>query len=316
MKTIVQKVLVAVLLVMLAFAAWSQRESLQECADRSRRTSRIVTGRPCRPTHRAGHHDVPAEVPTGSTADVAATRHVVHVLRGRRDRSRDAPGRRRERTDRRPGSTWVSRSRRWPPSPARRPSPTPRCGGSRRSCRRWRARSAPRPRSSPRCWASASSPACRRCRRRPPRPRPRAAGHGDVAGARVDLVDHRPRRDAGHVRRRLRRARAGRLQLHRRRPHLDQPPGGLSLARPVVRLLRDVVGARPPARRADRRRADQPVRLARTVRRARRRRRGRRRSSSPGSCRTTVHAAIDRHQSRRSAPDSDPTGATCTRTAR
>ena len=33
MKTIVQKVLVAVLLIMLAFAAWSQRESLQECAD-------------------------------------------------------------------------------------------------------------------------------------------------------------------------------------------------------------------------------------------------------------------------------------------
>ena len=34
MKSIVQKVLVAVLLVMLAFAAWSQRESLQECADK------------------------------------------------------------------------------------------------------------------------------------------------------------------------------------------------------------------------------------------------------------------------------------------
>ena len=32
MKTIVQKVLVALLLIMLAFAAWSQRESLQECA--------------------------------------------------------------------------------------------------------------------------------------------------------------------------------------------------------------------------------------------------------------------------------------------
>jgi hypothetical protein len=33
MNTIVQKVLVAVLLVMLAFAAWSQRTSLQECAE-------------------------------------------------------------------------------------------------------------------------------------------------------------------------------------------------------------------------------------------------------------------------------------------
>jgi Flp pilus assembly protein TadB len=33
MKSIVQKVLVALLLVMLAFAVWSQRESLQECAE-------------------------------------------------------------------------------------------------------------------------------------------------------------------------------------------------------------------------------------------------------------------------------------------
>ena len=33
MQTIVQKVLVAVLLIMLAFAVWSQRESLQECAE-------------------------------------------------------------------------------------------------------------------------------------------------------------------------------------------------------------------------------------------------------------------------------------------
>jgi len=33
MKSIVQKVLVAALLAMLAFAAWSQRESLQECAE-------------------------------------------------------------------------------------------------------------------------------------------------------------------------------------------------------------------------------------------------------------------------------------------
>ena len=34
MNTIVQKVLVALLLVMLAFAAWSQRASLQECAEK------------------------------------------------------------------------------------------------------------------------------------------------------------------------------------------------------------------------------------------------------------------------------------------
>jgi hypothetical protein len=33
MQSIVQKVIVALLLVMLAFAVWSQRESLQECAE-------------------------------------------------------------------------------------------------------------------------------------------------------------------------------------------------------------------------------------------------------------------------------------------
>lgn len=34
MKTIVQKVLVAVLLGLLAFAVWSQRTALQDCADK------------------------------------------------------------------------------------------------------------------------------------------------------------------------------------------------------------------------------------------------------------------------------------------
>lgn len=34
MKTLVQKVAAAVLLGLLAFAAWSQRESLQDCADK------------------------------------------------------------------------------------------------------------------------------------------------------------------------------------------------------------------------------------------------------------------------------------------
>ncbi len=34
MKTIVQKLLVAVLLALLAFATWSQRASLQDCADK------------------------------------------------------------------------------------------------------------------------------------------------------------------------------------------------------------------------------------------------------------------------------------------
>lgn len=34
MKTIVQKLIAAGLLVLLAFAAWSQRQSLQDCADK------------------------------------------------------------------------------------------------------------------------------------------------------------------------------------------------------------------------------------------------------------------------------------------
>ena len=38
---------------------------------------------------------------------------------------------------------------------------------------------------------------------------------------------------------RLRRARAGRVEPHRRRTHLDQPSGRLSLAGPVVRVVRD-----------------------------------------------------------------------------
>jgi hypothetical protein len=36
MKTVVQKLVVAVLLALLAFATWSQRASLQECADKVR----------------------------------------------------------------------------------------------------------------------------------------------------------------------------------------------------------------------------------------------------------------------------------------
>jgi hypothetical protein len=52
MKTIVQKVLVAVLLIMLAFAAWSQRESLQECAAQVQAnvTTGIADASPAGPT--------------------------------------------------------------------------------------------------------------------------------------------------------------------------------------------------------------------------------------------------------------------------
>ena len=63
MKTIVQKVLVAVLLVMLAFAVWSQRESLQECAEQVQAN---VTNQISEATPGAG--TTSTSVPGGATA--------------------------------------------------------------------------------------------------------------------------------------------------------------------------------------------------------------------------------------------------------
>ena len=85
---------------------------------------------------------------------------------------------------------------------------------------------------------------------------------------------------------RVRRPRARRVELHRGRSHLDQPSGRLPVAGPIVRHLRDVVGAGAARRRSDRRRADQPVRMARPVRRPGDRRRARRRRRRRGSCPT------------------------------
>ena len=63
MKTIVQKVLVALLLIMLAFAAWSQRESLQECADQVQANAASDV---------ADAVDAASNSPTTTTADAGA----------------------------------------------------------------------------------------------------------------------------------------------------------------------------------------------------------------------------------------------------
>jgi hypothetical protein len=63
MKTVVQKVLVAVLLIMLAFAAWSQRESLQECAEQVQANAASDV---------ADAVDAASNSPTTTTPDVGA----------------------------------------------------------------------------------------------------------------------------------------------------------------------------------------------------------------------------------------------------
>jgi uncharacterized membrane protein YfcA len=44
LRSIVQKVLVALLLLLLGYAAWSQREALQDCASKVEASVEIVTG--------------------------------------------------------------------------------------------------------------------------------------------------------------------------------------------------------------------------------------------------------------------------------
>ena len=72
MKTVVQKVLVALLLIMLAFAAWSQRESLQECAAQVQAnvTTDIANVSAASPT--SVDPATPASTPNGADADTAA----------------------------------------------------------------------------------------------------------------------------------------------------------------------------------------------------------------------------------------------------
>jgi len=68
-KSIVQKVLVALLFLLLGYAAWSQREALQDCASKVQANIEIVTGTSA-PTDQTAPVDttVPADVAT----DVAA----------------------------------------------------------------------------------------------------------------------------------------------------------------------------------------------------------------------------------------------------
>ena len=95
MKTIVQKVLVALLLIMLAFAAWSQRESLQECAEQVQANVSSSVADATAPDHRrpARRSTTPGPTSLGESADADDD---VHVLRRRRDHS--VTSRRRRRT--------------------------------------------------------------------------------------------------------------------------------------------------------------------------------------------------------------------------
>ena len=73
LTSIVQKVLVALLFLALGYAAWSQREALQDCASKVQASIEIVTGSTV-PTDATAPAPttVPGEVPTDVAADVAA----------------------------------------------------------------------------------------------------------------------------------------------------------------------------------------------------------------------------------------------------
>ena len=198
MKTIVQKVLVAVA----ADHAGLRRLVATRVAPGMRRAGpgehrRSITGATVPTDASPTSTDVRARCRLDAASRCRSARHDVHVLRCRRDDPVTAsPGDDPAATARRPGCrSWASSGRRWPPSPARRPWPTPRCGGYRRSCRRSRPRSAPRPRSSPRPRRERVRRPVDAGRRRPSRSRPRTARDGRVARPRVGVVAHRPRRD-------------------------------------------------------------------------------------------------------------------------
>ncbi len=93
MKTIVLKVVIALLLVMLAFAAWSQRESLQECADQVQaNVSASVTDATSPSTSPPLAR--PLAFRHGFAGSVLRVRHDgrdMHVLRRRRDHSVTLP---------------------------------------------------------------------------------------------------------------------------------------------------------------------------------------------------------------------------------
>ena len=67
LQSIVQKVVVALLLLLLGFAAWSQREALQDCASKVQTSIEIVTSELDTVTGTS----VPTETPTDVPTDVA-----------------------------------------------------------------------------------------------------------------------------------------------------------------------------------------------------------------------------------------------------
>ena len=67
LTSIVQKVVVALLLLLLGFAAWSQREALQDCASKVQTSIEIVTSELDTVTGTS----VPTETPTDVPTDVA-----------------------------------------------------------------------------------------------------------------------------------------------------------------------------------------------------------------------------------------------------
>ena len=64
-KSIVQKVLVALLFLLLGYAAWSQREALQDCASKVQANIEIVT------SELAPDTTTPTDVPADVATDVA-----------------------------------------------------------------------------------------------------------------------------------------------------------------------------------------------------------------------------------------------------
>ena len=67
LQSIVQKVVVGLLLLLLGFAAWSQREALQDCASKVQTSIEIVTSELDTVTGTS----VPTETPTDVPTDVA-----------------------------------------------------------------------------------------------------------------------------------------------------------------------------------------------------------------------------------------------------
>lgn len=74
LNSIVQKVVVALLLLLLGFAAWSQREALQDCASKVQTSIEIVTSELDTVTGTSVPTETPTDVPTNvSELDTSCT---------------------------------------------------------------------------------------------------------------------------------------------------------------------------------------------------------------------------------------------------